>query len=64
LLEEMVDYGWPLTTEPNALTDLIRPPTVMAKVRYSIFIVICCICNIYYLKASLLIIFINRFNKQ
>lgn len=33
LLEEMVDYGWPLTTEPNALTDLIRPPTVMAKVR-------------------------------
>lgn len=34
LLEEMVDYGWPLTTEPNALTDLIRPPTVMAKVRY------------------------------
>ena len=44
LLEEMVDYGWPLTTEPNALTDLIRPPTVMAKVRYFIFIVICCIC--------------------
>jgi len=33
LLEEMVDHGWPLTTEPNALTDLIRPPTVMAKVR-------------------------------
>mmetsp|Transcript_21301 Transcript_21301/g.44769 ORF Transcript_21301/g.44769 Transcript_21301/m.44769 type:complete len:509 (-) Transcript_21301:255-1781(-) len=32
LLEEMVDYGWPLTTEPNALTDLIRPPTVMAKI--------------------------------
>jgi len=33
LLEEMVDYGWPLTTEPNALTDLIRPPTVMAKIQ-------------------------------
>jgi AP-3 complex subunit mu len=32
LLEEMVDHGWPLTTEPNALTDLIRPPTVLAKV--------------------------------
>ena len=32
LLEEMVDHGWPLTTESNALTDLIRPPTVMAKV--------------------------------
>jgi AP-3 complex subunit mu len=32
LLEEMVDFGWPLTTEPNALTDLIRPPTVLAKV--------------------------------
>ena len=35
LLEEMVDFGWPLTTEPNALTDLIRPPTVMAKVSYA-----------------------------
>ena len=34
LLEEMVDFGWPLTTEPNALTDLIRPPTVMAKVSF------------------------------
>ncbi|KAL7442726.1 hypothetical protein ACHAXH_006070 [Discostella pseudostelligera] len=32
LLEEMVDFGWPLTTEPNALTDLIRPPTVLAKI--------------------------------
>jgi AP-3 complex subunit mu len=31
LLEEMVDFGWPLTTEPNALMDLIRPPTVLAK---------------------------------
>jgi AP-3 complex subunit mu len=37
LLEEMVDFGWPLTTEPNALTDLIRPPTVLAKVRSIIF---------------------------
>ena len=36
LLEEMVDYGWPLTTEPNALTDLIRPPTVMAKIQQAI----------------------------
>jgi AP-3 complex subunit mu len=26
LLEEMVDYGWPLTTEPNALKAMIRPP--------------------------------------
>jgi AP-3 complex subunit mu len=31
LLEEMVDYGWPLTTEPNALKLMIRPPTVMSK---------------------------------
>jgi AP-3 complex subunit mu len=32
LLEEMVDYGWPLTTEPNALKGLIRPPaSVMSK---------------------------------
>ncbi|KAL7525741.1 hypothetical protein ACHAXR_001137, partial [Thalassiosira sp. AJA248-18] len=36
LLEEMVDHGWPLTTEPNALTDLIRPPTVMAKIQQAI----------------------------
>lgn len=33
LLEEMVDYGWPLTTEPNALKAMIRPPTVMAKIQ-------------------------------
>ena len=32
LLEEMCDYGWPLTTEPNSLKDMIRPPTVMGKV--------------------------------
>jgi AP-3 complex subunit mu len=31
LLEEMVDYGWPLTTEPNALKALIRPPSVLTK---------------------------------
>lgn len=31
LLEEMVDYGWPLTTEPNALKAMIRPPTVLSK---------------------------------
>ena len=34
LLEEMVDNGWPLTTEPNALQDMIHPPTVMGKVRH------------------------------
>jgi AP-3 complex subunit mu len=33
LLEEMVDYGWPLTTEPNALKAMIRPPTVMGKIQ-------------------------------
>ena len=27
----MVDYGWPLTTEQNALKAMIRPPTVMSK---------------------------------
>lgn len=31
LLEEMIDYGWPLTVEPNALKAMIRPPTVMSK---------------------------------
>lgn len=31
LLEEMMDYGYPLTTEPNALKSMIKPPTVMNK---------------------------------
>lgn len=35
LLEEMVDHGWPLTTEPNALKAMIRPPTVMSKLLQS-----------------------------
>mmetsp|Transcript_80096 Transcript_80096/g.159843 ORF Transcript_80096/g.159843 Transcript_80096/m.159843 type:complete len:434 (+) Transcript_80096:103-1404(+) len=29
LLEEMMDNGYPLTTEPNALKAMIMPPTVM-----------------------------------
>lgn len=33
LLEEMVDYGWPLTTEPNALKAMIRPPTLVGKLQ-------------------------------
>ena len=37
LLEEMVDYGWPLTTEPNALMAMIRPPSVMAKLQSVVF---------------------------
>eukprot|EP00980_Cylindrotheca_fusiformis_P003296 scaffold743_cov117-Cylindrotheca_fusiformis.AAC.15 len=37
LLEEMVDYGWPLTTEPNALKQMIRPPSVMAKLQSVVF---------------------------
>ncbi|EEC50842.1 predicted protein [Phaeodactylum tricornutum CCAP 1055/1] len=35
LIEEMVDFGWPLTTEPNALKAMIRPPTVMSKLLQS-----------------------------
>jgi AP-3 complex subunit mu len=31
LLDEMIDYGLPLTTEPNALKAMIRPPTVMSR---------------------------------
>lgn len=31
LLEEMVDNGWPLTTEPNSLKAMIRPPSLVAK---------------------------------
>ncbi|KAG0169220.1 AP-3 complex subunit mu-2 [Apophysomyces sp. BC1015] len=32
LLEEMMDYGYPLTTEPNALKEIIMPPTILNKV--------------------------------
>ncbi|ORY01164.1 AP-3 complex subunit MU-1 [Basidiobolus meristosporus CBS 931.73] len=32
LLEEMMDYGYPLTTEPNALKDIILPPTIINRV--------------------------------
>ncbi|KAI8072835.1 AP-3 complex subunit MU-1 [Gongronella butleri] len=32
LLEEMMDYGYPLTTEPNALKEIIMPPTIINKV--------------------------------
>ena len=31
LLEEMVDNGWPLTTEPNSLKSMVRPPTLVGK---------------------------------
>jgi len=37
LLEEMVDYGWPLTTEPNALKAMIRPPSIMSKITTAVF---------------------------
>ncbi len=29
LLEEMLDNGFPLTTESNILKELIRPPTIL-----------------------------------
>ncbi|KAF9579020.1 AP-3 complex subunit mu-1, partial [Lunasporangiospora selenospora] len=32
LLEEMIDDGFPLTTEPNALRDAVPPPTIFNKV--------------------------------
>lgn len=31
LLEEMIDNGWPLTFEENALKSMIRPPSVIGK---------------------------------
>lgn len=31
LLEEMMDYGYPLTTEPNALKAMIKPPSVISR---------------------------------
>lgn len=31
LLEEMIDYGYPLTTEPNALKVMIQPPSILNR---------------------------------
>ena len=30
-LEEMMDHGYALTTEPNALKLMIKPPSVLAR---------------------------------
>ena len=32
LLEEMLDNGFPLATEPNILKELIRPPSIVRQV--------------------------------
>ena len=32
LLEEMMDYGYPLITEPNALKSMVKPPSVLSRV--------------------------------
>lgn len=32
LLEEMMDYGYPLTTEPNALKAMIKPPNLISRI--------------------------------
>jgi AP-3 complex subunit mu len=32
LLEEMMDYGYPLTTEPNVLKVMIQPPSVISRI--------------------------------
>ena len=32
LLEEMMDYGFPLTTEPNALKAMIKPPSIVSRI--------------------------------
>lgn len=32
LLDEMIDNGFPLTTEPNILREMISPPNIMSKV--------------------------------
>ena len=36
LLEEMMDYGYPLTTEPNALKAMIQPTSVMSRIMTSV----------------------------
>ena len=33
LLEELLDFGFPLTTELNALKEIIEPPTLLTKLR-------------------------------
>eukprot|EP01013_Petalomonas_cantuscygni_P009882 TRINITY_DN22809_c0_g1_i1.p1 TRINITY_DN22809_c0_g1~~TRINITY_DN22809_c0_g1_i1.p1 ORF type:complete len:441 (-),score=92.04 TRINITY_DN22809_c0_g1_i1:120-1442(-) len=33
VLEEMVDFGFPVTTEPSVLKDLVPPPTLFARLR-------------------------------
>lgn len=35
LLEEMMDYGYPLTTEPNTLKELIKPASVITRLMQS-----------------------------
>jgi AP-3 complex subunit mu len=35
LMEEMMDNGYPLTTEPNALKAMIEPPSVIARLTAS-----------------------------
>lgn len=32
LLDEMIDNGFPLTTEPNILRQMIAPPNIVSKV--------------------------------
>ena len=32
ILEEMVDFGYPLTTEPNALHAMIKPPSLVGRI--------------------------------
>lgn len=32
LLDEMIDNGFPLTTEPNILREIIAPPNLVSKV--------------------------------
>ncbi|XP_028067236.1 AP-3 complex subunit mu-like isoform X2 [Camellia sinensis] len=32
LLDEMIDNGFPLTTEPNILREMIPPPNIVSKV--------------------------------
>ncbi len=33
LLDEMVDNGFPLVTEKNVLVDMVRPPTILNKIK-------------------------------
>jgi AP-3 complex subunit mu len=42
LLEEMLDNGYPLTTEPNALKAMVAPPSTANRIAAMVSVCYCC----------------------